>query len=329
VNAWNGCPTGETDLYVARFSRNKKANFSKCNVATARKCQRKIGAIIDKINLWAKPHAPTKKEAMHLVELKRTFWDSWYCGRKLCAIERQRCISSQHWRTQKAPTPVVVMMTTMMRMMKVAQHVMVEVAQVAMVVVAGQKKHFADQSALWIDGHWRWACTRVFAFVCVCGYMGTLSISKKQHQHTPPTAMHTHVACCFFCDVQFAIRKGMFMMWRFCNLLQFKLKQAPTCTQANVAASNGHQSQRPSSLTIRDCADHRKVPLWLFSDLPWTRIALSLQTAPRTSNNQHAHLEIQNQPRASIHASTANLSLRVCCDLKLIFQEIQETPPQR
>jgi len=183
---------------VTRFSRNKKANFAKCNVATARKCQRKIGAIIDKINLRAKPHAPTKKEAMHLVELKRTFWDSWYCGRKLCAIERRRCISSQHWRMQKAPTPVVVMMTTMMRMMKVAQLVMVEVAQVAMVVVAGQKKHFADQSALWIDGHWRWAC------ICVCvrvrvripGYMGTLSISKKQHQHTPPTYTYTvHRPC--------------------------------------------------------------------------------------------------------------------------------------
>jgi hypothetical protein len=58
---------------------------------------------------------------------------------------------------QKAPTPVVVMMTTMMRMMKVAQLVMVEVSQVAMMIVAGQKKHFADQSALWIDDHGR--CT--------------------------------------------------------------------------------------------------------------------------------------------------------------------------
>jgi hypothetical protein len=95
---WNGCPTGETDLYVTRFSRNKKANFARCNVATARKCQRKIGAIIDKINLRAEPHAPTKKEAERLVELKRTFWDSWYCGRKLCAIERRRCVSSRHWR---------------------------------------------------------------------------------------------------------------------------------------------------------------------------------------------------------------------------------------
>ena len=63
---------------------------------------------------------------------------------------------------QKAPTPVVVMMTTMMRIMKVAQVVMVEVVQVAMVVVASQKKHFADQSALWIDDHGRWAC------ICVC-----------------------------------------------------------------------------------------------------------------------------------------------------------------
>ena len=46
-------------------------------------------------------------------------------------------------------------------------------------------------------------------------------------------------------------------------------------------------------------------------------IALSLQTAPRTSNNQHTHQEIQNQPRPSTRASTANLSLRVCFDLKL------------
>ena len=77
-----------------------------------------------------------------------------------------------------------------------------------------------------------------------------------------------------------------------------------------------------------ECSSKQRPPIsaTFLSDNPRLRrslqsapvvIALSLQTAPRTSNNQHTHQEIQNQPHPPTRASTANLSLRVCCDLKL------------
>jgi hypothetical protein len=70
---------------------------------------------------------------------------------------------------------------------------MMEVAQVAMVVVAGQKRRVVDPSALWINDHdhdhgrWEHLCLCVHcAFVFVSAYRSLTLTDYKHKQNTTP-----------------------------------------------------------------------------------------------------------------------------------------------